>query len=184
MTSFDTSSKDAHREIIFYCPELGVHNKNKFLITLSMTWDHTIGSIKNDLRKALDGADPEIWPLDINGEPFYDCENKLYNFDAIKKGEHLIISLKDSRRIRSEFELEMKLYLEADEVAVAGQALKVVSRPTSYLKLLEGHQATSSALQEAKENTLKHIWLTQDTNIHPENRPCSPSQPPHDPPPR
>jgi hypothetical protein len=92
MTSFDISSKDDHREITFYCLELDKHNTNKFLITPSMTWDHTIRFIKNDLRKALDGADPEIWPLDMNGEPFYDCENKLYNFDAIKKGEHLIIS--------------------------------------------------------------------------------------------
>jgi hypothetical protein len=135
MTSFDTSSKDDHREVTFYCPELYKHNTNKFLITPSMTWDHTIRSIKNDLRKVLDGADPEIWPLDMNGEPFYGCENKLYNFDAIKKGEHLIISLKDNRRIRSEIDLEVVLYLEADEVAAAGQARKVVSHPRSSPRL-------------------------------------------------
>jgi hypothetical protein len=131
MTSFDTSSKDDHREITFYCPELDKHNTNKFLITPSMTWDHTIRSIKNDLRKALDGADPEIWPLDMNGEPFYDCENKLYNFDAIKKGEHLIISLKDSRRIRSEIDLEVVLFLEAEEGAGLQKALNI-SSPISH----------------------------------------------------
>lgn len=86
----------------------------------------------------------EVWPLDINGEPFYDTD-PVFNFANIQNVEKLLIKLRQGFCVTGPLDLEVVLYLEKEN----HHALKTTLR-------------VSCILYNANRNVLKGILLKFD----------------------
>jgi hypothetical protein len=127
-----SSNTNKARKLSLYCPDLNKEVFN-FLLTSSMTWDDMIVSI----QAALQCQGKEVWPLDINGEPFYDTD-AVFNFASIQDGEKLFVKLREGFRITALPDLEVVLYLEEEDPDALPKSLKV-----SHHNVLEGHSTHS-----------------------------------------
>ena len=120
-----SSNTNKTRKLSLYCPDLNKEVFN-FLVTPSMSWNHMIVSI----QAALQCQAKEVWPLDINGEPFYDTD-AVFNFASIQDGEKLFVKLREGFRITALPDLEVVLYLEEEDPDALPKSLKVSHRNSS-----------------------------------------------------
>jgi hypothetical protein len=131
-----SSNTNKARNLSLYCPDLNKEVFN-FILTPSMTWDDIMVSI----QAALQCQGKEVWPLDINGEPFYDTD-AAFNFASIQDGEELFVKLREGFRITALPDLEVVLYLEEEDPDALPKPLKVshqsvLERLSSHFHLLE-----------------------------------------------
>jgi hypothetical protein len=100
------------RVVQLYCPEHDA-TVNNFIIAPSIKHADVLIHVENAFRTYnLE----DIRLRDINGEPLYDNDNSPTCFEEVVHGERLLVIVGDER-IRSEPELEVKLFLKDDRLA-------------------------------------------------------------------
>ncbi|KAF1946060.1 hypothetical protein EJ02DRAFT_430984 [Clathrospora elynae] len=122
-TTSSFSQPKRARVFELYCPEIDA-TVSKCMITPSMTHDE----ILEQIRRMLPGEETEVFACDINGEPIFDLDTTPFNFNNVVDGEKLLIGTYNYHRIRPKPELEVVLYLEADEADGLPRSLRKLSR--------------------------------------------------------